>query len=116
MVEHFRQEASRVRTSTEPKEVDIVSGGIVPHQKTIPCHDMIGERSANCRVFCFVIPRFETRIKPGMLKGTAGDIRANARLIVMKGIALCAVQHSIDFENTTVFIGATELVPSTIKA
>ena len=116
MIEHFRQKTSRVRTSTEPEEVDIVSGGIVPHQETIASHDMIGERRANCRVFCFVVPGFEACIEPCMLEGSTRDIRANAGLIVVESIALRPVKHSVDLQDTTVFVGAAELVPSTIKA
>lgn len=43
MVQHFRQEARRVGTPTEPEEDDIVSGRVVAHKKLIAADHVLVE-------------------------------------------------------------------------
>ena len=115
MVEHFSEEASRVCTSTKPKEIDIVSRRIVPHQETITSHDMISECRTNCRVLCLVVPGLETRVEACVFEGIACDVCTNAGLVVVESVSLRSVEHSIYLQDIAVRVRSAELVTRTIK-
>ena len=115
MVEHFGAETSGVGASTEAKEVDVVSRRVVAHQETIASHDVIGESGANCRIFCLVVPGFETS-KSCMLERIACDIGTNAGLVVVETVCLLPVKHSVDLQDITVLVCASKIVPGTVEA
>lgn len=46
MIQHLRQEARRVCTATEPEEDDVVSRGVVAHEKFVTANHMFVERGA----------------------------------------------------------------------
>ncbi len=104
VVKHFSEEAGDICSSAETKHEDVVVN-VSFHQKLIPTHDMLVERSTDSRIFCFQIPWFEPRSHACMRKRSSVHVRANAWLVVVL-ISIVSIKHSIYLQDVTISVGA----------
>jgi hypothetical protein len=56
VIQHLCKEACGVRPTAKTKEVYVVLGSIIGHEKLVASHNMVGKVTANRRILRFVVP------------------------------------------------------------